>query len=67
MKSLIAGNIKTILDKKGYKQKAIAARAGYDEKVFSAMLRGRKCIYDYDVAILAKALEVSPNELFKQQ
>lgn len=66
MKSEIAGNIRHILESKGYKQKAIAARAGYTAQTFSAILCGRKCIYDYDVARIAKALGVSPNDLFQQ-
>lgn len=46
------------------KQKAVAKKAGYDEKVFSNMLNGRKNVTDVDVAKIASALNVPPGELF---
>lgn len=64
MKSVIAENIKAIIQKQGYKQSAIAVRAGYDPSKFSNMLNSRKTIADYDIPPIAKALGVSPNDLF---
>lgn len=67
MKSVIAHNTKKIIDQKGYKQSAIARKAGYDPKVFSRMMTGRKLIADYDIPPIADALGVTPNDLFKNQ
>lgn len=64
MKSVIASNIKTIIRNQGYKQSAIAIRAGYDVAKFNNMLNGRKLIADYDILPIAHALGVTPNELF---
>ena len=61
---LVAENVKKIIDKKGFKQTAIARRAGIKETSFNNMLHGRKIISADDVYVLAKVLEVSPNELF---
>ena len=54
----VATNIKCIMLEKGLKQ------AGFNEKEFSAMLKNRKIIKVDDVMDIAKALGVSPNELF---
>lgn len=62
---LVANNIKKILDTQGIKQKALANRAGYDEKAFSNMLNGRRTIKAVDILKIANALSVEPNELFK--
>lgn len=67
MKSVIAGNVKRIIRDRCLSQGAIAAKAGYDGKVFSNMLNGRKLITDVDVANIANALQVSPAELFDLQ
>lgn len=64
MKSVIAENIKAIIQKQGYKQSAIAVKAGYDPCKFNNMLNNRKMIADYDIPPIATALGVSPNELF---
>jgi transcriptional regulator with XRE-family HTH domain len=64
LKSAIAGNVKRIITDKGFKQSSIAKIAGYDPKVFNNMLNGRKLISDYDIPPIAKALGVSPNDLF---
>ena len=63
-KSAIAGNVKTIIKSKCLSQGAIANKAGYDGKVFSNMLNGRKIITDLDVIRIANALEVDANALF---
>lgn len=65
MKSVIAENIKSIIREQGYKQSAIAVKAGYDPYKFSNMLNSRKMIADYDIPPIATALGVTPNELFE--
>ena len=57
-------NIKQLLKQRGLKQKYIAQKAGYSEKDFSAMINGRKNIYDDDVLIISKAFGLTPNDLF---
>jgi len=64
MDSIVAKNAKRIIWEKGYKQKAIAERAGYSVNVFNAMLNNRRSIIDKDVVRIAQALNVTPNELF---
>lgn len=64
MESAIALNVKRIIRQKGYKQGAIAERAGFNEKTFSNMLNGRKIIADYDIPKIMAALNVTPNEIF---
>lgn len=63
-KSCIVENARRIIARKGLKNKAVAARAGFSEKQFSALLNHRRIIKDTDVVALASALEVTPNELF---
>ena len=60
----VAANIKRIIANRCLKQGAVGEKAGYDVKSFSAMLNNRKRITDVDVAKIANALEVTPNELF---
>ena len=67
MKSIIAENVKRIVREKGMLQSAVAKKAGYNPKVFSNMLNGRKVISDFDVSAISQALDVSPNELFGWQ
>lgn len=64
MESIIAGNIKRLIREKGLQQRAVAARAGYNEKSFSNMLTGRKLITDCDIPPICAALQVTPNDLF---
>ncbi len=63
-KSAIAKNVKSIIKDRCLSQGAIARKAGYDGKVFSNMLNGRKIITDSDVVNIATALEVDANTLF---
>lgn len=55
--------IKSFIDEKGFKQGAIAKKAGYPEKMFSAMMTGKRKLYAEDIAPIAKALDVEPNDL----
>lgn len=63
----IAENVQRIISEKGLKQNAVAARANFTQTAFNAMLRGRKLIKPCDVNNIAEALEVSVNELYKQE
>ena len=63
-KSIVAENIKNIIAEKCFSKSAIAKKAGYDIKIFSNMLNGRKVIKDTDVARIANALDVEPNDLY---
>lgn len=56
-------NIRKVIDKKGYKQCAVAERAGYTGAAFNNMLTGRRTIKAADIIRISKALEVTPNEL----
>ena len=50
--SLIAANTKRIIADKGLKQRVVAAKAGFSEKQFSALMTGRRikmCIRDRDI------------------
>ena len=62
--SLIAANTKRIIADKGLKQRAVAAKAGFSEKQFSALMTGRRIIKDTDVMAIAIALDATPNDLF---
>lgn len=64
MESVIAKNVKEIIRRNCLKQRAVAQKAGYDEKAFSNMLNGRKIVTDVDVTKIAIALNVTPGELF---
>lgn len=63
-KSIVARNAKRIIMERGYKQKAIAALAGYNEKTFNNLLNGRKTVTDRDIVAISEALNIEPNELF---
>lgn len=62
--SLIAANTKRIIADRGLKQRAVAAKAGFSEKQFSALMNGRRIIKDIDVMAIAIALDATPNDLF---
>lgn len=62
--SVIAENTRRIINERGLKQCAVARKAGYQEKTFYNLLSGRKIITDKDIQAIAKALQVTPNELF---
>ena len=62
--SVVPENIERIIKEKGIKQYAVANRAGYTKQQFNDMLNGRKIIKAIDILAIAKALEVSPNDLY---
>lgn len=64
--SIVAQNVRRILAEKGYKQCAIAEKSGIPPRSLSDMLNERRVIRAETIPLLARALEVEPNELFKQ-
>lgn len=67
MSSIVAPNVKEIINEKCLKQSAVARKAGYTDQQFSAMMNGRKVIKDTDVLRIATALSVDANALFKKE
>lgn len=61
---IIPAIIKTMLDKKGLKIGAFATQNGYRAQELTDMLNGRKIIKATDIVKIAKALNVTPNDLF---
>ena len=61
---MVANRTKKIMKDRKLMQGAIADAAGYNYKTFNNMLNGRKVITDTDVLKIAKALDVTPNDLF---
>ncbi|MGM9937132.1 MAG: helix-turn-helix domain-containing protein [Candidatus Ornithomonoglobus sp.] len=59
-------NIKTIIERKGYKKKIIAAKMGYKENQFSDLLNGRRVVKLDDIIQLCDLLEVQPNDLIRR-
>lgn len=57
-------NIEAIIECKGLKKKSVADKAGYTKQQFSNLLNGRKTFKSDDIIRVAKALEVTPNDLF---
>lgn len=61
--SVIAKNIRDIMEANGLKQCVVAKKAGYTPAVFNHMLCGRKIITATDIPRLAHALGVDCNAL----
>lgn len=57
--------VNRIIGERGLKQRAVAEMAGMSNQMLSDMLNGRRLIKARDVLALAKALDVTPNDLFK--
>lgn len=66
MESVVAMNVRRIIEEKGLKLCHVAKIAGYSKNAFYAMLSNRKYIKDYDIPRIARALKVTPNELFHE-
>lgn len=60
----VSGNILRLIEEKGYKQCAIAKRAGYSKAVFSNIVNDYRVIRPDDIMRIAAALDVEPGELF---
>ena len=65
--AMLPENIARIIQERGFKQTAIAQRAGFTDQQLSDMLNGRKIIKPCDVVALSEALGVTTNELFFQE
>lgn len=59
-----AERVNSIIKEKGYKQCAIAERAGFSAREFSDLLHGRKTFKSEYINPICKALGITPNELF---
>lgn len=59
----VAVGVRTIIAKKGLRQKGVAQRAGLSEQQLSDMLNGRKLIRACDLLPIADALGVTVDEL----
>lgn len=64
VQTAIAENTKRIIERRGLKHRAVAERAGFSVQQFSALLNNRKVIKDVDIIAIARALNVTPNDLF---
>lgn len=64
---VLSNNIKRLIKEKGLKQKAVALHCGIDEKVFSNMLCNRQNIRPENLSLIADALNVSIDALFKTE
>lgn len=67
MVGIVATNLSRIIEKKGYKKSAIARKANMKPQDISDILAGRKVIRADHIPLLAHALEVEPNDLFKEE
>lgn len=63
-KNSVAANIKNLAKKSGLKFYVIAERMGVDRRVFSDMINGRRVIRATDIVKFARALNVTPNDIF---
>ena len=58
-------NIKSIIDRKGMKQKAVAEKAGFTPQEFSNILNDRRKLLRVEyMPAIAAAMEVDVNELY---
>lgn len=62
--AVLPQNISQIIGAMGYKQGAVAERAGLSPREFSDMLNGRRIIKALDIIRISKALGVTPNDLY---
>lgn len=52
--------VRTYIEKNGYKQPAIARKAGISDAAFGAMMNGSRTMYADDLRAVCLALNVSP-------
>lgn len=62
--TIIPQNINRIIEEKGFKQGAVAEKAGFSQRELSDMLNGRRIIKALDILKISKTLGVTPNKLF---
>lgn len=60
----VSANILRLIEKKGYKQCAVAKRAGYSKSVFCNIVNDYRVIRPVDIMRISAALGVEPGELF---
>ena len=65
-KSVVADNVRSIVEERGYRYSAIAERAGYTSQQFSDMLNGRKLIKADDCIRLKQAIGCTYEDLFRK-
>ena len=58
-------NIKRVISSKGLLQGAVAKACGMSKQQFSDLLNGRRLIKPCDALAVCKALNVTPDELFR--
>ena len=65
--SVVAGNVKRLIKERGIKQKFVADRAGMGDSMLSMKLNDLVRFNEDDIVRLCTALDVEPNELFKEE
>lgn len=65
--NIVAYNLDRIIQEKGYKQGAVARKAGLTVQKMSNMMRGRAVIRAEQVPNLCHALGVEPNDLYREK
>lgn len=58
--------IARIIEEKGMKQYVVAERSGMTAQMLTDIFAGRRLIKARDIVMIARALEVMPNELFPE-
>ena len=61
----VSSNILRIIQEKGYKQCAVAKKAGYSKAVFCNIVNDYRVIRPSDILRIADALGVTPDELLQ--
>jgi len=64
MQETVLERVNAVIRIKGFKQYAVAERAGFKPKEFNDLIKGRKTFKAEYVKPICKALEVTPNVLF---
>ena len=62
----VSDNILRIISERGYKQSAVARKAGYSRQVFCNIVNDYRNILPQDIMRIASALEVEPIELLNK-
>lgn len=63
--SVVATNIKRIIEERSLKQSSIAKKAGFSPQGLNDMLNGRRLMRAAEIAAVIEVLDVDANELFK--
>ena len=65
--TVVAENIKHIIEDRSLKQSAIAKKAGFSTQEFNAMLNGRRLIKAIEMVSIMDVLNVDANTLFNKK